>query len=187
MDLQSIYIQTRDALTDLFATANLNAGDLIVVGCSTSEIGGHCIGSHSSEEIAKAVMDAIYPAIQERGLYLAVQCCEHLNRALVVERAALERYDLTEVLVRPWLHAGGAFALQALSRLNDPVMVEDIKARAAAGIDIGSTFIGMHMRPVVVPIHSSHRRVGEANITMARTRPKYVGGPRAQYDEIRAH
>lgn len=187
MELRTITQQVRDALSDLLPAADLRPGALFVVGCSTSEVGGHCIGTQSSEEIAAAIMDAVLPEIKARGLFLAVQCCEHLNRALVVERAAMEKYDLTHVWVRPWLHAGGAFALQALARFDDPVMVEDLKARASAGIDIGGTFIGMHMRPVVVPIHSAHRRVGEAVLTMARTRPKYIGGPRAHYDEGNGH
>lgn len=96
----------------------------------------------------------------------------------------MERYDLTQVWVRPQLHAGGAFAMQAIERFNDPVIVEDLRGRACAGIDIGGTFIGMHMHPVVVPIHTNKRKLGEANVTMARTRPKYVGGPRAVYDEM---
>lgn len=182
MDLQMINQQVSDALRELLAAAHLKKGDLFVVGCSTSEIGGHLIGTQSSEEIAKAVMDAVLPAVREQGAFLAVQCCEHLNRALVVEREALTRYGLTEVWVTPWLHAGGAFAMQATSRFQSPAMAEDLKGLAAAGMDIGGTFIGMHLRPVAVPLHTTHRRVGEATLTMARTRPKYIGGPRARYE-----
>jgi len=184
MDLQIITEQVRLALDDLLASAQLRQGQLVVVGCSTSEVGGHLIGTNSSEDIAKAIMGVILPAMKERGLYLAIQCCEHLNRSLVVERTCMERYDLTQVWVRPWLHAGGAMAMQALAQFDDPVMVEDLKSRASAGIDIGGTFIGMHLHPVVVPIHTENREVGKAHITMARTRPKYVGGPRAQYDPV---
>lgn len=187
MDLQKITQELRNALPDLLQCADLKKGDLFVVGCSTSEIGGNMIGTSSSEELAVAVMDAIYPLMQEKGLYLAVQCCEHLNRALVVERAAMEKHDFTEVCVKPWLHAGGAFALRATEVFDDPVMVEDIKAKAAAGIDIGGTFIGMHLRPVVVPVHSAHKSVGMATLRMARTRPKYVGGERARYRPLREH
>jgi len=183
MELQEITGQVRETLSDLFAAAELNPGDLFVVGCSTSEVGGHMIGSASSEETAAAIMDAVLPEIRSRGLNLAVQCCEHLNRALVVEREAMQRYDLTHVWVRPWLHAGGAFAVEALKRFSDPVVVEDLKAKASAGMDIGGTFIGMHLHPVVVPVHTEHRRVGRAVVTIARTRPKYIGGPRAQYDQ----
>ena len=185
MELTNITNQVRDALSDLFAAAELSEGELFVIGCSTSEVGGHMIGSQSSAEIASAIMDVVLPEIKARRLYLAVQCCEHLNRALVVEREAMVKYDLTHVWVRPWLHAGGAFAVEALNRFSDPVMVEDIKGRASAGMDIGGTLIGMHLHPVVVPVHTQHRRVGEAVLIMARTRPKYIGGPRAQYDEDR--
>ncbi|MDD3919791.1 MAG: TIGR01440 family protein [Eubacteriales bacterium] len=184
MDTNRIKQQVQDALSDLFAAAELRPGDIFVMGCSTSEIGGHLIGTDSSEEIAKAVMDALLPEIQSRGLYLAVQCCEHLNRSLVVERACMEKYDLTQVWVTPWLHAGGAFSMQAIARFSDPVMVEDVKGKGSAGADIGGTFIGMHLHPVVVPIHTAHRTVGEATLMMARTRPKYVGGPRAHYDMV---
>ncbi len=157
------------------------------MGCSTSEIAGQRIGTASSEAIAHQVMDAILPIIKKRGLFLAVQCCEHLNRALVVERACLERYDLQQVWVRPQLHAGGAMAMRAIELFDDPVMAEDLKSLARAGLDIGDTLIGMHLRRVAVPIRASVRKIGEASLVMARTRPKYVGGPRAAYDEIAPH
>ena len=186
--MREIYEQIGAGLGELLAAADtLKRGDILVVGCSTSEIMGECIGSASNQDAAEAVMDAILPQAQARGLYLAVQCCEHLNRCLVVERACMERYDLQQVWVRPQLHAGGAFAMQAVARFEDPVMVEDLKGKAAAGMDIGGTLIGMHMHPVVVPIHAKTRKVGQANLVMARTRPKYVGGPRAQYDEMQPH
>ena len=187
LDLKEIQQQVRNALADLFLKDTTRPGDLFVVGCSTSEVAGHCIGTQSSEELAVAIMAVVLPEIQSSGLFLAIQGCEHLIRSLVVERAAMEKYDVTQVGVTPSLRAGGAFAVQAYARLKDAVMVEDIKARATAGIDIGGTFIGMHLRPVVVPVHSENRRVGQAVITMARTRPKYVGGPRAQYDQGNGH
>ncbi len=180
--MDKIREQAAAAIDELFAAADtLKKGDILVIGCSTSEIVGKCIGTGSSEEAAKAVMDAVLPRIKEKGLYLAVQCCEHLNRSLVVERECMEKYDLQQVWVKPQLHAGGAFAMQAVSRFEDHVMVEDLRGRASAGMDIGGTFIGMHMHPVVVPIHAVTRHIGKANLTMARTRPKYVGGPRAAY------
>ena len=154
------------------------------VGCSTSEVMGKIIGTGSSVEAAKAIMDAVLPKIKAHGLYLAVQCCEHLNRCLVVERECMEKYHLQQVWVKPQLHAGGAFSMEAVARFDDHVMVEDLRGRASAGMDIGGTFIGMHMHPVVVPVHAKTRHIGEANVTMARTRPKYVGGPRAAYDEM---
>lgn len=186
--MQKIYEQARAAIGELMAAAdNLKAGDMLVVGCSTSEICGKRIGTGSSEEAAGAVMDAILPVARARGLFLCVQCCEHLNRCLVVERACMERYDLQQVWVRPHLNAGGAFAMEAVKRLEDCVMAEDLRGKAAAGMDIGGTLIGMHMHPVVVPIHAEIRKIGEANLVMARTRPKYVGGPRALYDDIPRH
>ncbi len=181
---EKIKEQMKAALSELMEAAkdNIKPGDILVIGCSSSEIMGKCIGTGSSEEAACAVMDVLLPTVREYGLFLAVQCCEHLNRALVVERACMEKYDLNQVWVMPQLHAGGAMAMQAMSRFKEPRMVEDIKMRASLGIDIGGTFVGMHMHPVVVPIHASTRKIGEANITMARTRPKYIGGPRALYD-----
>ncbi len=183
--MDNINMQAREAINELLSAAvMLKKGDIVVVGCSTSEVGGRLIGTNSSLDVAREIMEAFYGPITDRGLYLAVQCCEHLNRVLVVERACMERYDLTQVWVRPQLHAGGAFAMQAIERFSDPVIVEDLRGKASAGIDIGGTFIGMHMHPVVVPIHTNKRKLGEANVTMARTRPKYVGGPRAAYDEM---
>ena len=180
-----INTQVNAALDELFAAAGtLRAGDIFVVGCSTSEVMGKMIGTGSSVEAATAIMDAVLPRVKERGLFLAVQCCEHLNRCLVVERECMEKFDLQQVWVNPQLHAGGAFSMQAVARFDDHVMVEDLRGRASAGMDIGGTFIGMHLHPVVVPVHAKTRKIGEANLTMARTRPKYVGGPRAQYDEM---
>lgn len=159
----------------------LRPGDIVVIGCSTSRVMGYHMGQHSTEDIAKTLMQTVLPSIREKGLFLACQCCEHLNRALVVERACMERYDFTEVSVVPALHAGGAWSVEAMKQFDDPVVVEDIRARARAGIDVGGVFIGMHMRPVCVPIHNENTRIGCANITMARTRPKLIGGERAQY------
>ncbi len=186
--MPELYEQTKKAMEELFAAADtIRESDIVVVGCSTSEVGGKLIGTASSEAVAHELMNAILPAVKSRGLYLAVQCCEHLNRALVVERACLLRYDLQQVWVRPQLHAGGAMAMRAYELFDDPVMAEDVKSLARAGLDIGNTLIGMHLRHVAVPIHASIRKIGEANLVMARTRPKYVGGPRAVYDEIAPH
>lgn len=159
----------------------LNKGDILVIGCSTSKVMGYHMGSHSTEDIAHAIMETILPIIHKNGLFLACQCCEHLNRALVVERECMEKYDFTQVSVRPILHAGGAWSVQAMKQFDDPVVVEDIGSRARAGIDIGGVFIGMHMRSVCVPIHNENTAIGYANVTMARTRPKLIGGERAQY------
>ena len=178
---EEITQQAREALLELLDVAGLKAGDLLLIGCSSSEVVGERIGKGSSMEAAQAVFAGVYPVLKERGIYLAAQCCEHLNRALVVERECMQKYDFTQVSVRPVLHAGGAWSVQAVEQFSDPVVVEDIGARARAGIDIGGVFIGMHMRPVCVPVHNENTAIGCANITMARTRPKLIGGERAQY------
>ena len=183
MDYNELTLQAAEAVDHLLASAEYRAGDIFVIGCSTSEIVGKRIGSASSEEAAKAVMDAVLPKITSAGLFLAVQGCEHINRALCTSRACMEHYGLQEVWVRPWLHAGGAFATEAYNRIPDCVMVEDVGAKASLGMDIGGTLIGMHLHPVVVPVHTQQRKIGEATLILAKTRPKYVGGPRAQYDQ----
>ena len=159
----------------------LKAGDIVVIGCSTSRVAGEDMGTCSSAEVAEAIMDAVLPLIKERGLYLACQCCEHLNRAVVVERECMEKYGFEQVCVKPAPHAGGAWSVRATEVFDDPVVVEDIKSMARAGMDIGGTFIGMHMHRVVVPVHAKNERIGAAVVTMARVRPKLIGGARAQY------
>lgn len=180
---EQIYNDAAKAIDELLSAAKFRKGDIIIIGCSTSEIMGKQIGSGSSTDAAAAVLDAVYPKIKESGLYLAVQCCEHLNRALAVERECADKYDFTEVNVIPQLHAGGAFVMEARKRFDEPVMVESINSKAALGMDIGDTFIGMHLRPVAVPIHTAHKNIGAAHLAMARTRHKFVGGDRAVYDE----
>lgn len=173
--------QARQAVTELLERARLEPGDIFVVGCSSSEVGGHRIGSDSSPEVAQAILDGIYPILKERGIYLAAQCCEHLNRAIVLEKEAARAYGLAPVNVVPQPKAGGSFATAAYKAFSHPVMVEHVKA--AAGIDIGGTLIGMHLREVAVPTRLSIKQIGEANIICARTRPKFIGGQRAHYDE----
>lgn len=178
-----IYEQCALALRELFEAAdNLRSGDIFVVGCSTSEVMGRCIGSASSPEAAQEIMQAIREALSGKDIFLAVQCCEHLNRCLVVPRECMIKYDLQQVWVKPQPHAGGAFGTLAYETIEDAVMVEDLHAKASAGMDIGGTFIGMHLHPVVVPVHANTRTIGQARVTLARTRPKYIGGPRAFYD-----
>ena len=126
------------------------------------------------------MLDAIYPLLKEKGIFLAAQCCEHLNRAIIIERECAKRYQLDEVCVVPQPKAGGSFATAVYKRMSEPVAVEAIKAHA--GIDIGSTLIGMHLRCVAVPVRLSLSKIGEANIVCARTRPKYIGGERAKYE-----
>ena len=172
-------IQAKAVITELTEKANLKAGDIVVIGCSTSEIIGSKIGTNSSPDTAKAVFEAIYEVIQEKGLYLAAQCCEHLNRAIVVERQAVPFAETVNVVPQP--KAGGSFATQAYQHFNEPVVVEEIKADA--GLDIGSTLIGMHLKKVAVPLRLRNNIIGEATVVAARTRPKFIGGVRAVYDE----
>lgn len=182
--LGQIRKQAQRAVAELCDAAHLRPGTLFVVGCSSSEVLGERIGTHTSMDIAGALYEGIASELKERGVFLAAQCCEHLNRALVVERTVLERYDLEQVNAIPQPnHAGGAFASVTWNRMADPVLVESLSARADAGIDIGGTLIGMHIHPVVVPVRISIDRIGEASILCARRRPKYVGGQRAIYDE----
>ena len=168
------------AVSELIEIAELKVGDIFVVGCSSSEIVGNTIGKGSTFEAAKAVFEAIYPILKEKGIYLAAQCCEHLNRALIVERLCAEKYGYEIVSVKPQPKAGGSFATAAYEAFESPVALEHIKAHA--GIDIGGTLIGMHLRDVAVPVRLSISRIGEAQLLCARTRPKYIGGIRAIYE-----
>ena len=167
------------AIRELIEASDLKAGQLLVVGCSTSEIIGKQIGQASVPAVAKALVDGILPILNEKGIYLAAQCCEHLNRALIIERECAEKYGWEPVWVRPQPKAGGSFATAVYDALREPVAVE--KIRAHAGLDIGGTLIGMHLREVAVPIRLSVRVLGEAPLLCAKTRPKYIGGERAQY------
>lgn len=169
------------AMTELLDTAALKPGALVVVGCSSSEILGQRIGKGSSPEAAQAVVDAILPIMEERKVLLAAQCCEHLNRALIVERATMEKFALEQVTVMPRPKAGGSFATAVYAAMKDPVAVEFIKADA--GLDIGNTLIGMHLKHVAVPLRLSVKHIGEAAVNAARTRPKLIGGKRAEYPE----
>lgn len=182
-ELDMICRQAYQAAAEVCDGAKLKKGDLFVVGCSTSEVLGEKIGSHSSMDAAGALFAGINQALQERKIYLAAQCCEHLGRALILEREACTLYGLEEVNVIPQPKAGGSFATTAYKSFDDPVAVETICQKANAGIDIGGTLIGMHIRPVVVPLRISMKKIGEASIICARRRPKFVGGSRAVYNE----
>lgn len=179
-DLKLIESQAKEALTELLQVAQLSVGQIVVVGCSTSEVRGARIGSAGSEKVAAALLSGLREACAGARVCLAVQCCEHLNRALVVERPVLEQYRLEQVSVRPVPHAGGALAAQAMQDFADPVVVETISAHA--GLDIGSTLIGMHLKRVAVPVRLKNKQVGQALVTAARTRPKLIGGVRAVYE-----
>ena len=179
--IKNIKDDTRIAMSELLEAAKLRRGDIFVVGCSSSEILGEHIGKCSSPEAAKAVFEELYPILCEKGIWLAAQCCEHLNRAVIVERECAEKYGFEIVNVRPQPKAGGSFASVAYESFEEPVAIETVKA--CAGIDIGGTLIGMHLKAVAVPVRTSVRKIGQANIICARTRPKYIGGPRAVYEE----
>lgn len=173
--------QAYDAACELLKTANLKPGNILVVGCSTSEIIGGKIGTASSPETAAAVFSGIYRATKEHDVYLAAQCCEHLNRALILEAEAAQKYAYEEVNVVPQPKAGGSFSTTAYHTFKEPVAVEHIKAHA--GMDIGDTLIGMHLKDVAVPVRISHKTIGDAHLTCARTRAKFIGGSRAVYDD----
>lgn len=178
---EEITVEAQNAVLELLEAAKLKAGDIMVVGCSSSEVCGHKIGSDSNLEAAQAVFQGIYPQLKSRGIYLAAQCCEHLNRAIILEREAAEKRGLDIVNVVPQPKAGGSFATTAYENFESPVAVEEI--RADAGMDIGSTLIGMHLKRVAVPVRLSMRTIGEATLTCARVRPKFIGGNRAHYDD----
>ena len=179
--LEDIKKQASEAVSELISVGKLKPGDILVIGCSSSEIMGMNIGKGSSMEAAEAVYNGIAPVLQEHGILLAVQCCEHLNRALIVERTVAKTYGYEVVNVKPWAHAGGSFATTVWEHMQDPVAVEHI--RADAGMDIGDTLIGMHLKEVAVPVRLNIRKIGQANLVCARTRPKYIGGERARYIE----
>ncbi len=178
---EQIKQQAMTAVSELIETAGLTSGQILVIGCSSSEILGETIGHGSSPEAAEAVYQAIAPILSERGIYLAAQCCEHLNRAIILEAECAERYGYEPVCVVPAPKAGGSFATAAWHGFRSPVAVEHI--RAHAGMDIGGTLIGMHLREVAVPVRLSVSCIGNARLLAARTRPKFIGGSRAQYDE----
>lgn len=171
--------QAAEACRELCEKAGLRKGQILVVGCSSSEICGSKIGSSSSPETAEAVFSGIYEILQEKGIYLAAQCCEHLNRALIIEQEAVTDQEIVNVVPQP--KAGGSFATAAYRHFRHPVAVEEI--RADGGIDIGNTLIGMHLKRVAVPVRLDNNRIGQACVTAARVRPKFIGGVRACYDE----
>ncbi|MBQ4313259.1 MAG: TIGR01440 family protein [Clostridia bacterium] len=176
---EEIREQAKKAAAELIEAAQPAEGSIMVIGCSSSEVIGACIGKDSSIETARAIFDGIYSVARERGIYIAAQCCEHLNRALVIEREAAVQRGLEQVNVVPQMKAGGSFATTAYERFTAPVVVESI--RADLGMDIGDTFIGMHLKAVAVPVRLSINSIGEAHLTCARTRLKYIGGERAVY------
>lgn len=179
--IEEIRSEARQVFDELFEAAELSEGEILVVGCSSSEVASHKIGSWSSEEIGKVLFETFDKACKEKGIYLAAQCCEHLNRAIILEKEAAKKYGLPMVNVAPQLKAGGSFATAAYYGMERAVAVEEVKAQA--GIDIGDTLIGMHLQAVAVPVRTKVKRIGAAHVVCARTRLKYIGGPRASYSE----
>ena len=177
--IDTLPAQVKAMMEEFGPKAGLKAGDIQVVGCSTSEVIGSKIGTNSSPEVAKLLFEGIWEYTQAHGVYLAAQCCEHLNRAIIIERKAVPNAEIVNVVPQP--KAGGSFATQAYAHFTDPVAVEEIKADA--GLDIGCTLIGMHLKKVAVPLRLEHHTLGEALVIAARTRPKFIGGVRAVYDQ----
>ena len=178
--LETIAAQARDAMRELLSVAKLRRGDIVVVGCSSSEIAGGDIGKASSPEIGAAVYAALAEVLAEDGFFLAAQCCEHLNRAIILEREVAAGLEIVNVVPQP--KAGGSFATAAWAAMHAPVAVDGFLS-AAAGLDIGGTLIGMHLRRVAVPVKLANCAIGAAHVAAARTRPRFVGGTRAAYDE----
>lgn len=180
MDLQSLYQEAYQATSELLKIAGAKPGQILVVGCSTSEIAGAAIGKDSQPELAVQVYKGIAEAASQYKVAVAAQCCEHLNRAIILDQAVAEGKNLEIVSVVPWPKAGGSFATAAYQQLANPVAVEHIQADI--GMDIGDTLIGMHLKSVAVPVRLSVDSIGHAHLVCARTRPKYIGGERAHYN-----
>lgn len=176
----SIYEQAQAAAKELCEKAALKSGDIVVIGCSTSEVIGERIGTNGSVEPAKEIFDGLNSVFGDKGIYIAAQCCEHLNRAIVIEAEKADKIGAERVCVVPHPHAGGSFATTAYHTMKEPAVLEEIKADA--GIDIGCTLIGMHLKRVAVPLRLENNEIGHAKLSAARTRPKYIGGERAKYE-----
>ena len=177
--IKSVYEQTLAAVSELCEKAKLKEGNIVVVGCSTSEVVGAKIGTNSNPDVAGEIFNALYDYTKKHGIFLAIQCCEHLNRAIITERNAVPFCEPVNVVPRP--KAGGSLATKAYEGFDEPVALEEIKADA--GLDIGFTLIGMHLKKVAVPLRLDNNYIGEAMVLAARTRAKFVGGARAVYDE----
>ena len=177
--MEQIYLQTKAVIEELVEKAKIKPGSLVVIGCSTSEVLGAQIGTNSSPDTAGEIFAALSDSAKGHGFYLAIQCCEHLNRAIITEREAVVNAEIVNVVPQP--KAGGSLATAAYAAFEYPVAVEQISADA--GLDIGLTLIGMHLKKVAVPVRLENHRIGNALVVAARTRPKFIGGIRAIYDE----
>ena len=171
--------EAANAARQLAEVARLHKGQIVVVGCSTSEVVGHNVGSWSTPEVANAIFEGLNSVFASMGVYIAAQCCEHLNRALIVEHEAVPNGEIVNVMPQP--KAGSSFATAAYHSFRHPVALEEI--RADAGLDIGGTLIGMHLKKVAVPVRLQQNHIGQAILLAARVRPKFIGGERAIYDE----
>lgn len=180
VDIEEIRQLTQRGLNELLEQTKLESGDLFVLGLSTSEVQGKMIGKHSNIEIGRTIVKTMLETLTPMGIHLAVQGCEHLNRALVVEKSVAKEKGFEIVNVFPQINAGGAGQIAAFENFADPVEVEHVVANA--GMDIGDTFIGMHVKFVQVPVRTSVKEIGQAHVTYLRSRPKYIGGPRAKYE-----
>ena len=178
--MENIFSQAQATAKELIEKAKLKNGDVAVIGCSTSEVIGEKIGTSGTVEVAQQIFDGLNSVFSEKGIYIAAQCCEHLNRAIIIESEKADALGLEKVCVVPHPHAGGSFATAAYRTMKSPVAVEEIKADA--GIDIGTTLIGMHLKRVAVPLRLESNTIGEAKLSAAKTRPKYIGGERAKYE-----
>lgn len=177
--IEKIIEESEAAVIEAVENSDMQAGDIFIIGCSTSEVAGGIIGKSSNAEIGEAIIKSALRILEKQGIYLAVQCCEHLNRALVISSEAYKKYGFEEVSVIPALHAGGAAAVAAYAYISGAIIVEHITAKA--GIDIGDTEIGMHIKFVQVPLRLKHNRIGNARVTALKSRPKLIGGERAIY------
>ncbi len=178
--MDMIFNQAKAAATELIEKSDIKSGNIVVIGCSTSEVIGEKIGTSGTLDVAMQIFDGLNSVFAEKGIFIAAQCCEHLNRAIIIEKEKADMLGLDQVCVVPHPHAGGSFATAAWQTMNNPVAVEEIKADA--GIDIGTTLIGMHLKRVAVPLRLESNVIGEARLSAARTRPKYIGGERAKYE-----
>ncbi|OME87218.1 TIGR01440 family protein [Paenibacillus sp. FSL A5-0031] len=180
VQLGSIAEQVEQIVRELAAAGRLGMSQLLVIGVSTSEVLGHRIGTSGTIETAAQIYAGVEAVRSEVGFIPVYQCCEHLNRALVIDQASAERLGLDIVGAVPVPKAGGSMAAYAYRQLKEPCLVETVQAHA--GIDIGDTFIGMHLKRVAVPVRPTIREIGGAHVTMAITRPKLIGGSRAVYE-----
>ena len=177
--VEQVERDSAQAARQLAEAAHLRRGQIVVIGCSTSEVVGRQVGSWSTPEVADAIFRGLNNVFAPMGIYMAAQCCEHLNRALIVEHEAVPGAEIVNVVPQP--KAGSSFATAAYHAFRHPVALEEI--RADAGLDIGGTLIGMHLKKVAVPVRLEQNHIGQAILLAARTRPKFIGGDRAVYDE----